>query len=168
MSVDAGLLAFRVIVGLVLAAHGAQKLFGWFGGSGFSQTAGYMEKQGFRPGWFWATLATASEFGGGLALALGFLNPLPAVGIVAAMGIAVFHVHWKNGFFAMKGGVEYALVLMLTAGILGLVGPGRYSLDSALGLHLPTAPIFIGGVALAAIVIVAGLSFGSRKTAAAA
>lgn len=165
MSYDAGLLVLRLTVGLLLAAHGSQKLFGWFGGAGFTRTAQNTERMGLRPGWFWAALATLSEFGGGLALALGLLMPLPAVGIVAAMAIAVLKVHWKNGLWNSKGGIEYPLSLLLVAATLGLVGAGRFSVDTLLGLHLPEALIFWLGLLAAFITIGAGIVVGARTPA---
>ena len=162
MSLDMALLLVRGVVGLTLAAHGSQKLFGWFGGSGFAGASGMIEKMGFRPGRFWAMLATGSEFGGGLALALGFLMPLPALGILAAMLIAVGKVHWKNGFWGSKGGIEYPLLLMILAAVLGLVGPGRYSLDTLLGIALPLVPVFWGGLLAALLVLGVGLVTGRR------
>jgi putative oxidoreductase len=165
MSYDAGLLVLRLTVGLLLAAHGSQKLFGWFGGAGFTRMAQNTERMGLRPGWFWATLAAVSEFGGGLALALGLLMPLPAVGIVAAMAIAVLKVHWKNGFWNSKGGIEYPLSLLLVAATLGLIGAGRFSVDALLGLHLPEAPVFWLGLLAALITIGVGVVMGARKPA---
>jgi putative oxidoreductase len=163
MSYDAGLLTLRLIVGLLLAGHGAQKLFGWFGGAGFAKSAGNIERMGFRPGWLWAALATAGEFGGGLGLAVGLLMPLPAVGLVAAMLIPVFKVHWKSGLWAAKGGFEFPLTLLVVAATLGLVGPGRYSLDTLLGLHLPDTLVFWIGMALALITIGVGIGAGRRQ-----
>jgi putative oxidoreductase len=164
MSYDLGVLIVRLLVGLLLAGHGAQKLFGWYGGAGLTAFTGMVERMGFRPGRLWAALAAVSEFGGGLALALGLLMPLPTVGIVAAMGIVVFKVHWKNGLWASKGGVEYPLTLMVVAATLGLVGPGRYSLDALLRLHLPAVPVFFAGVALALIVIGVGIVASRRPS----
>src|SRR6266849_9642196 len=81
ISLSLGLLILRLVVGLTIAAHGAQKLFGWFGGPGFTKTAQGMQKQGFNPTWFWTSLVILGEFGGGLSVAFGFLTPLGAAGI---------------------------------------------------------------------------------------
>lgn len=164
MSIDAGLLTLRLIIGLVVAAHGAQKLFGFSGGAGFAKTVKMTEGMGFRPSPLWAAIAGGGEFFGGLGLALGLLMPLPAVAIVAAMGVVVFRIHWKNGFWGTKGGFEYALVLGLAAAILGLLTPGKYSLDGLLGLHLPAVPVFVVGSLLALISVAVTLSLGARAT----
>jgi len=121
-----------------------------------------IEKMGFRPGRLWALIATGSEFGGGLALVLGLLMPLPALGILAAMLIAVGKAHWKNGFWGSKGGYEYPLLLLILAAVLGLAGPGRYSLDALLGIALPVMPVFWGGLIVALVVIGVGLAAGRR------
>jgi len=165
MSMNLGLLVLRVVIGLILMGHGSQKLFGWFGGPGLKGARGVAAKMGFWPAAFWGPVAALGEFGGGALLALGLLTPLAAVGIVAAMGIAVFRAHWKNGFWANKGGYEYALTLLLVSAVLGLVGAGRYSLDALLanaGLPLPTVALFVGTLILAVIAIGIGLALGSR------
>jgi putative oxidoreductase len=133
---DAGLLLLRVVVGLALAAHGAQKLFGWFGGYGIAGTGGYLEQLGFVPGRRAAVMAGLSEFGGGLLLALGAVTPLAATLIVGVMFTAIMSVHIRKGFFNHVGGYEYPLVLAVSALSIVLAGPGRYSVDAALGAHL--------------------------------
>jgi putative oxidoreductase len=96
VTMDIALLIFRVVIGLTLAGHGAQKLFGWFGGSGPVRLRQVLEKQGFKPVWFWVSLAIIGELGGGLSFALGFLTPLGAAGIFGAMVMAA-RTHWKTG-----------------------------------------------------------------------
>ncbi|MBM2811652.1 MAG: putative rane protein [Chloroflexi bacterium] len=145
MSIDFGLLLIRVVVGLVLAAHGAQKLFGWFGGYGLRPMASFMATTGLKPGLFWASLAGLSEFGGGVLLALGWFNPLGALGMIAAMTTAITLMHWGR-FFASNNGMEFPLVLGLAALGLAVAGPGRYSLDQAMGIALPIAPILAIGL----------------------
>jgi putative oxidoreductase len=145
------LLLLRLMIGLGLAAHGFQKLTGWFGGPGFAKIRVGFEKQGLRPSWFWAALAVLGEAGGGLSLAFGLLTPLGAAGIVGAMFMAV-STHWKNGFFASKGGYEYALTLLVGGLVLGLTGPGLYSLDALLGIAFPNALIF-GVLAVVAVLL---------------
>jgi putative oxidoreductase len=132
--VSLGLLILRLVVGLGLAAHGAQKLLGWFGGYGLRGTGQFLEQLGFRPGRFQAAQAGLAEMGGGLLLALGFLTPLAAAAVVAVMLVAAVSVHLEKGFFAQSGGYEYPLVLATTAVTLAFTGPGVVSLDHALGL----------------------------------
>ena len=138
---DLGVLILRLVVGLLLAGHGAQKLFSWFGGNGLKGFAGWLGSMGLQPAMLWAVLAGLSEFGGGLLLVLGFLNPLGALGITAAMLMAIIKVHWSKGIWISNGGVEFVLTNMVAALALALIGPGAYSLDAALGLSLPLAPV---------------------------
>ena len=118
-----GLLILRLVVGLGLAAHGAQKLFGWFGGYGISGTGQFLEQLGFRPGRLQAAIAGGTELVGGLFLAVGFLTPAAAAAIVAVMLVAAVSVHVKAGFFAQNGGYEYTLVLGGAALTLAFTGP---------------------------------------------
>jgi len=147
-----GLLIIRVFAGLTVAAHGAQKLLGWFGGSGFDGTLKMQEKMGFQPPLLWALLVILGELGGGLSFAFGFLTPLGAAGILGAMAMAIIKVHWKNGFFNTKGGIEFPLTLIGIAIAVGLAGPGRYALDSLLGIALP-GPLLFGVLAIAALLV---------------
>jgi putative oxidoreductase len=134
---DAGLLLARMVVGLVMAAHGAQKAFGWFGGYGLAGTAGFMESLGFRPGRFFAATAAGTEIAGGLLLALGFLGPLGPALIISVMIVAIATVHWSHGLFAQNNGYELPLVYAVTAGAIGLIGNGAYSIDALLSLSWP-------------------------------
>ncbi|WP_432562759.1 DoxX family protein [Kineococcus sp. SYSU DK003] len=129
---DLGLLALRLGIGGTLIAHGAQKLFGAFGGGGIEGTAGAMHAMGFRPGKRNAVLAGASEAGGGALLALGLATPVGGASAAAAMAAASV-VHKPNGFFATSGGFEYPAVLGLASLALAVGGPGRISLDAATG-----------------------------------
>jgi putative oxidoreductase len=132
--VSYGLLLLRVVVGLTLAAHGAQKLFGWFGGNGLQATAGFFGSHlRFRARFAMALFAALGEFAGGLLVALGFLTPLGAVAIVGVMVVAIVTVHLANGFFLSKSGYEYNLVLLTVAAAIAATGPGRFSIDRALG-----------------------------------
>jgi len=138
---DLGLLVIRVVFGLVYAAHGAQKLFGWFGGYGIAGTGGFLETLGFRPGKTFATAAGLGEFLGGLLLAFGFLGAVGPALIVAGMIVAIVTVHRKNKFFVATNGIEHPLLFTTVAVGIALTGPGRYSLDAALGktwLETPT------------------------------
>jgi len=132
---DVGLLLVRLVFGLAFAAHGAQKLFGWFGGYGLAGTGGFMESLGFRPGKTFATAAGLSEFSGGLLLALGFLGPIGPALVLSVMVVAVITVHAKNGFFVSNNGIEHPLMCATAAVGLALIGPGRYSVDAALGTN---------------------------------
>ncbi|CAM3487095.1 DoxX family protein [Hydrogenibacillus schlegelii] len=127
LDVDAGLLIIRLFVGLIVAAHGAQKLFGWFGGHGLGGVGGWLESLGFRPGRLWAALAGGSEFFGGLLFALGLWTPIAALLIAAVMIVALFTVHVKHGLFITNNGYEYVLILAVIALVIGfLTGPGAY------------------------------------------
>lgn len=127
-----GLLLLRLVGGLTLAAHGAQKLPGWFGGNGLRGTAGFFGKLGFRPPLVMAAAAALSELAG-LVFAAGFLTPFAAVAMVAVMTTAIAVVHWRNGFFSTKGGYEFNLLLLTVAAAVAATGPGRWSVDRALG-----------------------------------
>src|ERR1700681_3282722 len=132
-----GLLILRLGIGLIVAAHGAQKLFGVWGGPGMTKWAQSVERLRIRPARPWAWIAALSEFGGGLLLALGLLAPLGSLAITGAMLVAIATVHLSKGFWVGKGGFEYNLALIVTATALAFSGPGPYSLDNALGIHLP-------------------------------
>ncbi len=109
--VDAGLLVLRVVLGVIFAAHGAQKLFGSFNGPGLKGTAGFHEQLGIRSPFAMAVLAGLAEFVGGLLVAVGFLTPLAAAALIVTMVVAALTVHVKNGFFAQTGGYEFNLAL---------------------------------------------------------
>jgi len=131
---DAGLLIARMVFGLLMAAHGSHKLFGWFGGHGLAGTAGFFEMLGFRPGKLFAGAAAATEVSAGLLVALGLLGPVGPALIVSVMIVAAATVHWQHGLFAQNNGVEMPLLYGAAAAALALTGPGAYSLDVAVGL----------------------------------
>jgi len=125
-------LVLRVPVGIVLAAHGAQKLFGWFGGYGLEGTGQWMASIGLEPGYLMALLAGSAEFFGGLALALGLLTRPAALVTAFAMLVAIFSVHIGNGLFMSNNGYEYALVLFVATLALAIQGGGAFSIDGKL------------------------------------
>ena len=131
---DTGLFIARVVLGLLMAAHGAQKLFGWFGGYGLAGTGGFFEQLGFRPGRFFAATAGTTEVIGGLLVAAGLLGPLGPALIVSVMVVAIATVHWPHGLFAQNNGIETPLLYAVGAVALALTGPGAYSLDALLRL----------------------------------
>lgn len=165
VTISIALLILRLGVGLTLTGHGLQKLFGWFGGPGLARMRQSLEKQGFQPVWPWIALAILGEVGGGISVALGFLTPLGAAGILGAMAMATFKSHWKNGFWLSKGGYEYSLMLMIVSIAIGLIGPGSYSLDTLFGITLPQALLF-GVLAVVALLVDAvGIRSSNRTSA---
>lgn len=128
----AAALALRIPVGIIFAAHGAQKLFGWFGGYGLDGTGQFFGSVGLNPGYLMALLAGLAEFFGGLALVAGLLVRPAAAALAFAMVIAIVVVHLGSGFFVDKGGYEYALALFAASLSLAFSGGGRYSVDRAL------------------------------------
>ncbi|WP_256107265.1 DoxX family protein [Streptomyces sp. ODS05-4] len=153
---DLGLLALRTGTGAVLAAHGAQKLFGWFGGGGLEGTAKAMESMGYRPGRRSALAAGLGEAGGGTLLLLGLATPAAGAAAAGAMAGAVA-VHAPAGFFNQSGGFEYPAFLGFAAATLGVAGAGRLSLDHVTGHRLDrpwTVAAAFTGAALAAAAVV--------------
>ena len=147
-----GLLILRLVTGGTMFAHGSQKLFGWFGGSGLRATGGFFGNLGFRGPLLMALLAGLAETGG-LALAAGFVTPLAAFGIAAVMVTAIGTVHWSKGFFNGNGGFEFNLVLLTVALAVSGTGPGRFSIDRAIGWDDNISGAWwIVGVAVAAAV----------------
>ncbi len=122
-------LILRIPVGIIFMAHGAQKLFGWFGGNGLTATAGWMESIGLAPGLLMALLAGGAEFFGGLALIIGLLVRPAAFTLVIAMLVAIFSVHFANGLFMSNGGYEFALSLLAVSASLLFSGAGKASVD---------------------------------------
>jgi putative oxidoreductase len=149
---DLAWLILRLVVGLLFVGHGAQKLFGWFGGEGLARTGAWMEPLGLRPGRLWALAAGLAEFVGGALLALGLLTPLAAVLLTPVMAAATVLVHARHGLWVQNGGFEYPLVNAAVAVAVGLAGPRAYALDPQLGLGVPAQPVVLAGLALAAAV----------------
>lgn len=131
---NTALLIARICIGLGMAAHGAQKLFGWFGGYGLRNTGEFMVKLGWRQGRFFGTAASLAETAGGVLVALGFLWPLGPALMILMMLTAALTVHVKNGFFNAKDGYELNMVYAMSALVLTFTGPGEYSFDRFLGL----------------------------------
>ncbi|OBE92653.1 DoxX family protein [Mycobacterium sp. 852002-10029_SCH5224772] len=123
---DVGLLILRLVLGVTLAAHGYNK---FFGGGRIPGTARWFESIGMKPGKFHATVAASTEMAAGLGLAAGLLTPIPAAGFVCLMLVAAWTVHRANGFFIVKEGWEYNLVLAVTAVVVATLGAGKFSLD---------------------------------------
>jgi putative oxidoreductase len=149
---DAGLFVGRVVLGLLMAGHGAQKLFGWFGGYGLNGTGGFLESLGFRPGRAFAAAAAISELGGGLMTALGLFGPVGPALIVSVMIVAAVTVHWAHGLFAQNNGIELPLLYGTVAAGLALTGPGAISLDSFFGFAAFSSPLFAWAALIAAVV----------------
>lgn len=151
-TLSAGLLVARLALGIAMAAHGSQKLLGWFGGYGLKGTGGYFEGLGFRPGVAFAAAASLGEVVGGLLLALGFLGPIGPAIIISVMIVAAVTVHLKNGFFASANGFEVAYLYAAGSVALLLTGPGAYSLDALLGIDGLWTPAVVWGILAAGIV----------------
>lgn len=146
---DTGLLLARVVFGLLMAAHGSQKVFGWFGGYGLAGTGGFFEGLGFHPGRLFAGLAGSAEVLGGLLVALGLFGPIGPAIVLSVMIVAAVSVHWQHGLFAASNGVEMPLLYAAGAVALALTGPGRYSVDALAGITALWTP-GIAWIALAA------------------
>lgn len=155
---DIGMLLLRLTVGLALAAHGAQKVFGWFGGYGPDGTGQFMEQLGFRPGRRHALAAGFAEMGGGLLLALGLATPLGAALIASVMLVAALTVHLKNGFWVTNGGYEYNLVLGVAALAVAFAGPGALSIDASIGYATSGVAWGLGAAAVAVLGALAQLA----------
>jgi putative oxidoreductase len=148
---DLALLVLRLVVGLLFVGHGAQKLFGVFGGGGLEGTTGMFDNIGLSPGWLHARAAATAEFGGGLLLALGLFTPFAAAALIAVMTAAVITVHAKNGIWNTNQGYEFNLVMAAVAFALAGIGAGAWSLDNAFGFDLHSAIWAIGALVVGVI-----------------
>ncbi len=140
MDIALPLLIVRLVIGLGFASHGAQKLFGWFGGYGLAGTGGFFESIGFKPGKLFAGAAGASELIGGLLLALGLGGPIGPLLIIAVMVVAILAVHLPNGFSSAKNGYELPLLYAMIAVAFAFVGYGAYGIDALLGWNTVWTP----------------------------
>jgi putative oxidoreductase len=146
---SAGLLIARLLFGLLMAAHGSQKLLGWFGGHGLTGTGAFLESIGYFPGRTFATIAATTEVVSGLLVALGLLGPVGPALMLSVMIVAAITVHLPNGLLSTGNGVEVPLIYGAGAVALALTGFGAYSLDAALGLQSLWSPaLSLGVVAL--------------------
>lgn len=162
---DLALLILRAPLGALLAGHGAQKLFGWFGGHGFAGTAKWLESMELRPGEAWAVAAGASELGGGLLTMLGLLHPLGPIAAISAMAMATVKGHWGKPIWVTSGGAELPVTNIAIAAALLAAGPGRYSLDRALGLRLPAWADTVAALAALAGVAAGVAGVGAERAA---
>ena len=167
LAMSEGILLLRIVVGLLIAAHGAQKLFGAFSGPGIEGTAGYFGSLGYPRAREFAWLVGLTEFGGGLLLVLGFLVPFAAAALVAlflnAMWSAHNHVLWNT---ADPPGIEFPLLVMTVALSLAWTGGGRFSLDHALGLSLYGWGWFLGALVVGVVAGVVALAMRRPPTSA--
>src|SRR5215207_1905225 len=140
----------RLAQGSLIAGHGAQKLFGAFGGPGLEGTSQFMEMLGLKPGRPWATVAGLSEFGGGVLTALGLLNPLGPLGVIGSMAMATTKAHWDKPIWVTEGGAELPVLNLAVSTALMLREPDGFSLDRLLGIRLPSwvGPLGLAGVLL--------------------
>ena len=165
MLLGLGLLVLRLVLGLTLAGHGAQKLFGWWGGPGIKAWTQGVARLRIRPAVPFAWLAALAELGGGLLFVLGFLSPLGSLAIVGTMLVAIATVHWPNGFWNTNRGYEFNLTLIAGAVAIGLAGPGTYSIDKAIGFRLPEPITFLVGAVVVILGVAGMLAFRSPKPA---
>jgi putative oxidoreductase len=161
---DYGLLFLRVVIGAIFFAHGSQKLLGWFGGGGLKGTAAWLGGMGFKAPGVMALMVAGAE-SSGLLFAFGLLTPLAALGMVSAMLVAIATVHWKNGLFAGNGGYELNLALIAAATAVAAAGPGRFSIDRALGLDDNWSGVWWGVGVLVLAALSAALIVGPLRAA---
>lgn len=150
MDTNLGLLILRLVTGLILAAHGAQKAFGWWKGPGWAGWTAVMTRMGFRPVPLFAAVSIFAELGAGLMVAVGVLTPLATAALIGQMVVIIAKAHWPRGFWSRDNGFEFPLSLAGGVLAIALIGPGAYSVDAVLGL-LPGDAVRLGLVALGLI-----------------
>lgn len=155
--VNRSVLLLRLLVGALFIGHGSQKLFGLFGGSGWTAWMESVQKAGLQPVQLWAMIGAGSEFGGGILLLLGLLTPIAAALLIGDMLVAIFRVAGGRGLWTQNGGYEYNLVLVALLVAVGVMGPGLYSLDRRLPRALPRPWTFVAALAVVALTVAAAL-----------
>jgi putative oxidoreductase len=164
LTLGTGLLLARLILGVLMVAHGGQKLFGWLGGYGLDGTAGFFESLGFRPGRLFVITASLSEMASGILIALGLFGPVGPALLLSVMIVAAVSVHWTHGLFASTNGIEVPLLYAAGAVALALTGPGPFSLDAALGIDHAWTPA-LKVVTLAVGVVSGAVNLLARRSA---
>ncbi|HSR23202.1 MAG TPA: DoxX family protein [Candidatus Eisenbacteria bacterium] len=161
----AGLLVLRLVLGLTMAAHGAQKVLGWFDGPGLAGFAAHLDRLGVRPGRTWAIVSGAVELGGGLLVAVGLLTPVAALFLAGNLLVAILTAHLARGFWDRDGGYEFPLALLGGLVALSLVGPGAASLDAVIRLSLPEPATWLAIVIVVLLGVIAAAASGRLPAA---
>jgi putative oxidoreductase len=152
VTLGTGLLLARLVLGVLMVAHGGQKLFGWLGGYGIAGTAGFFEQLGFRPGRLFVLTASLSEVVSGILVALGLFGPIGPALLLSVMIVAAVSVHWKGGLFAGTNGIEVPLLYATGAVALAFTGYGPFSFDAVLGIdHLWTPAFKVAALAVGVV-----------------
>ena len=165
ISTDLALALARGVVGLVMAAHGAQKVLGVWGGPGLAGWTQGITRMGMRPPVFWAWVSAFAELAGGIAFALAFLLPVVAACLTIQMGVAIARAHWGKGFWNTKGGIEFPFTLGAVAAINGVADPGAYSLDRALGLPAMGVGVYVAVLVIGIVAYLVGSGAVGGETA---
>ncbi|TMC74571.1 MAG: DoxX family protein [Chloroflexi bacterium] len=165
ITTDLAIALVRAVVGLVIAAHGAQKVLGVWGGPGLAGWTQGVTRMGMRPPVFWAWVSAFAELAGGIAFALGFLLPVVAAALTIQMGVAIARAHWGKGFWNTKGGIEFPFTLGAVAAINGIADPGAYSLDRALGLPAMGAGVYVAVLVVGIVAYLVGARAVGTETA---
>src|SRR5207247_8912955 len=156
ISTDLAIALIRAVVGLVIAAHGAQKVCGVWGRPGLARWTQCVMRMRMRPPVFWAWVSAFAELAGGVAFALGLLVPIVAAALTIQMGVAIARAHWGKGFWNSKGGIEFPFTLGAVAAINGVADPGAYSLDRALGLPAMGVGVYVAVLVVGIVAYLVG------------